>query len=513
MEILAESKVHIFIRCPQCGGTIDFLEEAQVIRCQFCNSSLLVAGREGVLRYVLAPRLSDPQKAQLKAMEYMLGVKKRSPRAGRTFLFYAPFWRMQGTVFRWVFGSKLMKNPLRRLGISISISFEPRDEEATVSTPPPMERRKVLLSRVLDHTIPGYGGLELGLSTIGIRAQALRLQTFSREHLEMRESFLPLEVSLEKAQADAKRFSNLFFEDKELIPEVTLQRIVGLRFSVIYFPLWYVDCSHEGGRGILLLDAVGQSPVQTIPDGDPILSKLRGNDTRKSFQFSELRFLPFRCPNCGWAFPFRPLSILHFCPTCRHLFREKEGEWAELAYSVIPSREDPPPKNPLWVPFWRCRTRLESSGERMETMADLHRLAPSPRVVDPNRESRRPIYFYIPAVKFRNPQTIHNLGSRLTFVQPDLNLGSFEDGSHPLTAGGSLGVEDAQDMGLMILGALIPQANRKARAWIQKCRVELQDPQLLYFPFSRVDLFWKEMISGISFQHNSLSEDLQEPQR
>ncbi|MCX5915215.1 MAG: hypothetical protein NTX30_00845 [Deltaproteobacteria bacterium] len=298
-----------------------------------------------------------------------------------------------------------------------------------------------------------------------------------------------------------------------MISEVALQRIVGLRFSVIYFPLWYVDCSHEGGREFVLLDAVGQSPVQAIPDGDPILNKLRGNDTRKSFQFSELRFLPFRCPNCGWAFPFRPLSILHFCPTCRHLFREKEGEWAELTYSVIPSGEDPPPKNPLWVPFWRCRTRLESSGERMETMADLHRLAPPPRVVDPNRESRKPIYFYIPAVKFRNPQTIHNLGSRLTFVQPDLNLGSFEDGSHPLTAGGSLAVEDAQDLGLIILGALIPQANRKARAWMQECRVELQDPQLLYFPFSRVDLFWKEMITGISFQHNALSEDLPEPQR
>jgi ribosomal protein S27E len=513
MEIPAESKVHIRIHCPQCRGDIEFLEEAQVIHCRFCGTDLLVAGREGVLRYVISPLVSEEKKARLLAEEHLLKSGKRSPRAGEATLFYAPFWRMQGTVFRWVFGSKQMKDPLRRWGISISVSFEPRDEEATVSTPPPMERRKVLLSRVLDHTIPGYGGLELGLSTIGIRAQALRLQTFSREHLEMRESFLPLEVSLEKAQADAKRFSNLFFEDKDLIPEVTLQRIVGLRFSVIYFPLWYVDCSHEGGREILLLDAVGQSPVQTIPDGEGILNRLRGNETRKSFQFSELRFLPFRCPNCGWAFPFRPLSVLHFCPTCRHLFREKEGEWAEVAYSVIPSGKDPPPKNALWVPFWRCRTCLESSGERMETMADLYRLAPPPRVVDLNRESRRPIYFYIPAVKFRNPQAIQNLGSRLTYVQPDLNLGSFEDGSHPLTAGGSLGVEDAQDLGLMILGALIPWANRKAHAWVQKCRVELQDPQILYFPFSRVDLFWKQLTTGISFQHNAFSEDLAEPKR
>jgi hypothetical protein len=65
----------------------------------------------------------------------------------------------------------------------------------------------------------------------------------------------------------------------------------------------------------------------------------------------------------------------------------------------------------------------------------------------------------------------------------------------------------------MILCALIPWANRKAHAWVQKCRVELQDPQILYFPFSRVDLFWKELNTGISFQHNAFSEDLPEPQR
>jgi hypothetical protein len=143
-------------------------------------------------------------------------------------------------------------------------------------------------------------------------------------------------------------------------------------------------------------------------------------------------------------------------------------------------------------------------------MGDLYRLAPPPRVFNPDRESRRPIFFYLPAVKFRNPQILHNLGSRLTFAQPELPPGSFEDGSHPFTAGGSLGFRDAQELGLMILGALIPQANRKARAWIKDCRVEFQDSQLIFFPFTRADLFWKEMTSGISFQHNALSESLPE---
>ena len=52
-----------------------------------------------------------------------------------------------------------------------------------------MERVKVLLTRILDHTIPGYAGLEIGLPTLGVRAQALRLQPFGREHLEKERFF------------------------------------------------------------------------------------------------------------------------------------------------------------------------------------------------------------------------------------------------------------------------------------------------------------------------------------
>jgi DNA-directed RNA polymerase subunit RPC12/RpoP len=492
MDFPPDSKVHILIRCPQCGGDIDFLEEAQVIRCQFCGVSLLVAGREGVLRYVLSPQIPDAKKAQVRALEHMARLGKRSPKTGDTFLFYAPFWRMQGTVYRWVFFLKPMK------------------VEIEAGVPPPMERMKVLLVRVMDHTIPGCASLDIGLASLGIRPQALRLQPFSKEHLENRGSFLPLEVSLEKAQIEADRFADFFFQAENLNSEVTLQRIVGIQFSVVYFPLWYVECSYEGGRQVLLIDGVGQSPIQSLQDGSPILDKLRGNESRKPFRFSELRFLPFRCPNCGWAFPFRPLSTLHFCPTCRHLFREKGEEWKEVSYSVIVSPKIPKREKLLWVPFWRCKTALESGSERIENMAGLHRLAPPPRVVNTHGEAQRSIYFYIPAVKFRNPQATHTLGSRLTFLQPDLQLGLFEDGSHPLTAGGSLPEKDAQEMGLMILGSLIPQGNRKARAWIKDCRAELQDPQVLYFPFSRSDLFWKETTTGISFQHNSLPEDVTE---
>jgi hypothetical protein len=290
---------------------------------------------------------------------------------------------------------------------------------------------------------------------------------------------------------------------------VILHRLVGRSFSVIYFPLWHIEYQDGGERKSLLLDAVGGSIIGTPPNQSLIQQKLQGEESRKSFEFSEIRFLPFRCANCGWEFPFRPLSVLHFCPNCRRLFRESGGEWAETDYSVIPPPGGKSWEKLLWLPFWRCKTVLESNGERLETMAGLYQFAPPPRVVKPE-EARRPIYFYVPAVKFRSPQVLHSLASRLTYIQPEIKPGSFPDGSHPVTAGGSLPDMDAQEMGPVVLGALIPQASQKARSWLKGCQIDLRESQILYFPFAQADLFWKELSTGISFQRNALSEDLPE---
>ena len=89
MGIPSESQVKILIHCPQCGGNIAFLEETHVIRCEFCGSSLLVGGREGVLRYVLSPPTPDLKKAQFLALEHMLSLGT-IPREQGTPSFFTP---------------------------------------------------------------------------------------------------------------------------------------------------------------------------------------------------------------------------------------------------------------------------------------------------------------------------------------------------------------------------------------------------------------------------------------
>jgi len=490
MQSLSESQAQILINCPQCGGDLGFLEESREIRCEFCGTSLLVAGREGILRYRLPLHLQNPAEAQAVALEYLRGLGEPAADFGETFLFYAPFWRLQGQVYRWIFGAKPMK------------------VEIEEGVPPPLERMKILLTRLMDHTLPGFGNLDLGLGSLGIRSQALQLRPFNPGKEDRKDPFLPLEVPLAQVEKEAQRLSDIFFEAEDLHSEVKLQSFVGKVFSVIYFPVWFVECRLSQGATNVLVDGISKKPLRFLPDGAGILPKLKRDENGAGEEFGQLQFLPLKCPNCGWDFSFQPFNTLHFCATCRRLWRVHGDRLVETEYqavSVPPGRER---VEPTWIPFWRCRTSLESEGIRLTTMADLYRLAPPPRVVDLQRESRRPIYFYIPAVKFPNPQVIHTLGSRLTFLQPDFKTGAFADGSNPAAAGGSLSEKDARDLGAVILGSMIPQSNRKARTWLKTCKIDLQEAQIHYFPFARTDLFWKELNTGIAFQHNAFPGDL-----
>jgi hypothetical protein len=369
------------------------------------------------------------------------------------------------------------------------------------------ERKKLLRTRVLDHTIPGFEDLDLGLSSLGVRAQVLELHEFRKEHLDKRASFLPLDVSLDRVRKEAHGLSEAYLDSDDIIADFIHHLLVNRRFSVIYAPLWYVECHHQGGRETLLIDALAGDVVHHDTEGSPILIKLMGEKTRKPFKFEEIQFLPFRCPNCGWDLPFRPLSVLHFCHTCRRLWQERRGDWSEVTYrSVSPPKERLRDAR-LWVPFWRYRVVLQSSEERLETMADLYRIAPPPRALKCEIEARRPIYFFVPAIPLRDPRQIHNLASRISFLQPEVVTDSFPDGSEPLTAGASMGHMDARELWSVILGGMIPYNHRLARAWLQESQAELYDPLMLYFPFEQTHLLWRELLTGLAFQRNALTED------
>lgn len=482
-----DSKVRILVGCPQCGGEMDFVEEAHVVRCSYCGSYLYVAGRQGVLRYTLPTRMAEANRARKRAVAFLRGSGHPHTRPAETFLFHAPFWRIQGFAFRWVFGQR------------------PMSEERLNGAPPPMERVKHLLYRIIDRTVPGFSGVDLGVSSIWVRTQVLRLQPLDKD--QKVSSLLPLDVPLAEVESIAQALSQGLLVPEEIRPEVILHRLIGTRYSVVYLPIWYVECQDQGGTYTVLVDAVGGEGARLINDGPQILVRLMQGQESRPFTFSQICFLPFRCPNCGWVFPFYPFSALHLCRMCHRLWSELGGKWVEVPYSVIPPPKGKSWNSPVWIPFWQFRGVIESQGTRVDTLEGLHRMAPSVRAIPMERASERPIHFYVPAVRLRNPQTLHNLASRFTFAQPEVAPGGFPQGLRPRTLGGGLSQGQADQLGPMILGAIIPPLNRKTVSWLDGCRVELSEPRILYFPFEKANLYWQELWTGLAFQQSALSEE------
>jgi len=490
LESFSESPVKIRTNCPQCGGEINFLEDRQVVQCPYCNSSLLIGGRDGLMRYFLPAQITAPEDIQRVISDSGQGHRCNLAPLEENFLFYAPYWRMQANVYRWIFGQKPMKGESPGPGFA-----------------QPMEKIKILLTRLMDHTIPGYSDVHLGLFNLGVRPQALPLQPLNQDQLKKGIRLFPLDIPLDKVKAEAGRYANLFFEAEDIQTDVLLQQSIGEKFSIIYSPFWFCRGNKESHK-FFLIDALGKKIISMSDDGQTIINKLREKENPTALGFSELIFLPLRCPNCGWPFPFRPFSLLHFCEVCRRLWAEKKGVWREVSYQVFPPSSENFRKEFFWVPFWRWRVRIMVGKECLENMADFYRFAPPPRAFNQQQEKKKPIFFYIPAIKFRDPKQILSIASRMTYFQPQINSISFPDGYRPTTIGGSLMVEDAKDLGIAILGYMIPAASRQARNWLKNCQLEMTEPELFYFPFQKTDLFLKESSSGLAFQYRSLPEDL-----
>ncbi len=466
---------------------MDFVEEAHVVRCSYCGSYLYVAGRQGVLRYALPIRMAEANRARKRAVAFLKDSGHPDARPAETFLFHAPFWRIQGFAFRWVFGQR------------------PVTGEKWSGAPPPMERVKRLLYRTLDHTLPGFSRVDLGVSSVGVRTQVLELQPLDKHH--ERSSLLPLEVPLAEVESVAQSLSQELLLPEEIRPEVVLHRLIGTRYSVVYVPIWYVECHDHSGSYPVLVDAVGGEGARLVDEGPQILLRIMQGEENRPLAFGRISFLPFRCPNCGWPFPFYPLSSLHLCRMCHRLWSELGGQWTEVAYSVVPPPKGKSWENPVWIPFWRFRGAIESQGTRVDTLEGLYRIAPPLRPLPMERTARRPIHFYVPAARFRNPQTLHNLASRFTLAQPEATLAAFPRGLRPRTVGGGLSEGQANQLGAMILGAMIPPMNRKTVAWLDGCHVGLSEPTIIYFPFEKANLYWQELCTGLAFQQGALSEE------
>ena len=230
MNPFSESQAQILIRCPQCGGDIGFLEESRAIRCEFCGTSLIVAGREGVLRYVLPARSAKPDRGP--------GVRP---------------WSICG-VWEGVCGARgdlsFLCSLLASAGAGLPLGLRVEAHEGGDG-----RRGAAAAGEDEGPSDPDHGPHPSGVRRSGFRdfhpwGFALRPFSFDRSTRSMKTKrilFSPRNPPGSRSKRKAERAANIFFEAEDLASEVALQSFVGRVFSVIYLPVWYVDCRHSPG--------------------------------------------------------------------------------------------------------------------------------------------------------------------------------------------------------------------------------------------------------------------------
>jgi len=340
----AAARLRVSSNCPNCGAAIDFGEGTNALVCDHCRSRLLVTGHGRVLSYFVSPKVDGA--AALSAARFAEPPEAGPTRAAEPRLFFLPYYRLTGTDVRW-------QRPERRptpppdyteanagsdsLVISLIARAAERDQLEEIEC-----RDRAIERNFLALDVSG-----VGLYSLGIRPNALRLELYHRDSLEA----LGRVIGVEMAEAAAIDIGRMTGD----APNVAFRAVIGAVLSVVYFPFWLVEVRHPQKRALTIVDAVSQSVVTR---GAPL--DLIGRLERSvAAEPCVIGFRPLVCPNCGWDLPVEPDHVIFYCGSCHQAWRVRGDELLPTPHGFVALPA--PSSRPLaeHLPFWSLRVTID----------------------------------------------------------------------------------------------------------------------------------------------------------
>ncbi|HEX7217123.1 MAG TPA: hypothetical protein VF578_23135 [Methylomirabilota bacterium] len=431
------SQVVVSTECPTCSGPLDFSEGTNAIRCPSCGSTLLVTGRKQVLTYWVAPKIrADVAGAAARTGRAQARVASRE-------LFFVPFYRLTGHDFQWqdapprpapereapsmLFGGGAADRPEIDIDLGSILSWGAdtllgpragdivRDALGEPRTPPrPIEPISVttlrapktsetdstvqLLDRYVETSFPAANLAGLGVASLGVRTQALRVSLFEHERLASLGTMVRIqtdEVAALRQGLAARGFEHVIY-----------RQVLGRILSVIYFPFWVVELSEGAERWLTVVDAVAESIVQSrapIALREALIPQPGG-------ELRTVGLRPLVCPNCGWALPLDADDVIFFCPSCSRAWQIRGVDLAEMPYEIARVGTDTGSAAAEHLPFWRLEAAAGSESA------------------------------WVPAFRCRRLKILHDLATRFTAKPPVYQAAT---GERPSARGCFYDAEDA----------------------------------------------------------------------
>ncbi|HKA61096.1 MAG TPA: hypothetical protein VKH83_01665 [Methylomirabilota bacterium] len=489
------SQVVVSTECPTCSGPLDFSEGTNAIRCPSCGSTLLVTGRKQVLTYWIAPRI----KADVAGAAARTG--RLQARVASSELFFVPFYRLIGHDFQWqdappkpaperevpsmLFGGGATTDrpeigiPLGSIlgwGADTLLGTRAGDVVRDMLGEPRTMARPVepvslvtllptktsagdsavqLLDRYVEKSFPAANISGLGVASLGVRTQALRVSLFQREAL----ASLGTIVSIQTDEATALR-QGLAARGFE---HVVYRQVLGRILSVIYFPFWVIEMTEGTARWLTVVDAVAESIVQPrapIALRDALVSQ-PGGDLRT------VGLRPLVCPNCGWPLPLEADDVIFFCASCTRAWQIHGVDLTEMPYEIAQvGAVAKPDTATVHLPFWRLDPAVAGADGA-----------------------------WVPAFRCRRLKILHDLATRFTAKPPVYQAAT---GERPSARGCFYDAEDAA-----LLARFAAVGRRRAPEAVKAAADDepgFTGARLIWIPFKREGQSLIDPYSGLALQ-------------
>lgn len=424
--------------CPSCGAPLDFSEGSNAIRCQHCESQLLVTGRTQLLSYSIAPSI-DAREAARAAMAACEAAGERA-RVRDATLWLVPYYRMTGHDLRWEWGATERERQDRVDDSEARLVARVMPHWAPVREPElgDMQRKLQLRDRYIEKTFLACTseGLALPVS-LGLRATVLRLELFQPDRCESSVRVVPPSVPPERAWEVGLKAVGA--------DEAVCRRVLRRVLSLVYQPFWAVRMQ-AAAEILVLVDALNGKVVGRIDTHASVDSP--GEQSGPSA--SIVGFRPLVCPNCGWAFPLKSDEIIAACTSCWRAYAIHGDELRQVDYrlAVVSAGQ---PEAVTHLPFW---------------------------VLDASLENDR-FHLHIPAFRYRRLKFVVDLARALMSKAP-----AYPDAGDTQFAG--MGAfydqDDAAALAAFVISATDMTSDRNAKR-LRKTPLRVDASKLVWIPY------------------------------
>ncbi len=470
----------IAITCPQCGAEVDLAEEDTVFRCLYCGSTLKPTGRNQVQSFFISPR----ETAQKVGKTLLRALEAKTPKRlniTEHHLLYAPYWRVNGMIFQWIFGRKYFRTP----GGDKSW----KDLKKLRATP-------------WVHTFPAFDASKWSLFSLGLRVQALKIWPFNRKKMGEDSLLVRQTVSFTEAIDHAQKSITKQESNGSLQVDMATSELVGERYSLLYFPFYYYTFKSNGQKSTLIVDALSHKVIK----GNVNIDELKRNSSGDNIPYKPLNFIPYNCPNCGWEFSFRPHTVIHFCKSCCRAWQEQGGSYVSVPYRIS-LHDESSRTNVKHLAFWRLTAIIKTPEKEYKTLGQFYELFPQLRVLDQEEIRNRRISFYIPAFRINNAIAVDKFAARLTHIQPKFEESEPDSIEELDLSDVWLPLTEAREMAHVLLYSMTRETHKRTKEVVKRAALYFTETRLLCLPFTERGIYLREVQTDLALQRNALDLD------